>query len=246
METSEQINELATAMAAAQQEMTGAKRDSDNPYFKSKYADLASVREACLGAMNTHGLSVWQFPRLVHGGDEAWLVEVETLVMHASGQFVRDSLAIPVTKADAQGVGSAISYARRYALGAVAGIAPEDDDGNAAVGPRDGATYSKAEPVVSEGTRSAAPDDGRLYVVQVNARTKGGKTDFTVMFSDEKKFLTKSDFLASLAEQMRANGTPCQRDTNRTYLNGLTSDDADTTDDIDAAMPTRTAEEPPI
>lgn len=131
---SEQINELCTALAKAQAEMTGAKKDSANPFFKSSYADLASVRDACLGALNKHGLSVTQWPRLVSAGDGAWIVEVETLLTHQSGQFMRDTLAVPVTKADAQAVGSAITYARRYALGAVAGVAPEEDDGEGAVG----------------------------------------------------------------------------------------------------------------
>lgn len=134
MTHSEQVNELAAALAKAQAEMTGAKRDSENPFFKSKYADLASTREACLPAMNKHGLSVLQLPRLTSAGDGAWLVEIETVVLHSSGQFIRDTLAVPVTKADAQGVGSAISYARRYALAAVSSVAPEDDDANAAVG----------------------------------------------------------------------------------------------------------------
>lgn len=146
MQTSEQINELASAMAAAQAEMTDAKRDSDNPFFKSKYADLASVRAACMGAMNKHGLSVWQFPRLVGTTEHDWTVEVETVVMHTSGQFAKDTLAVPVSKADAQGVGSAISYARRYALAAVASVAPADEDGESAVGRSAAAAPAKAKP----------------------------------------------------------------------------------------------------
>ena len=135
MNTSDSLKELGAALAAAQAEMTGAKRDSENPFFKSKYADLASVREACLPALNKHGLSVCQLPRLVSGGEGAWIVEVETLLLHSSGEWLRDTIAVPVTKADAQGVGSAITYARRYALGALAGVASEDDDGNAASKP---------------------------------------------------------------------------------------------------------------
>lgn len=134
MTRSDQINELATALANAQAEMGGAKKDSTNPHFKSKYADLASVVDAALPALNKHGIAVIQFPRLVHAGGADWLVDVETQLVHTSGQFVGDSLAVPVTKVDAQGVGSAITYARRYALGAIASVAPEDDDANAAVG----------------------------------------------------------------------------------------------------------------
>ena len=162
---SEAINELCTALSKAQAEMTGAKRDSANPFFKSSYADLASVRDACLGALNKHGLSVTQWPRLVSSGEGAWIVEVETVLTHSSGQFMRDTLAVPVTKADAQGVGSAITYARRYALGAVAGVAPADDDGEAAVGRANGHA-KQAAPRLPEGFEdwlgdlTATADDG--------------------------------------------------------------------------------------
>jgi hypothetical protein len=134
MTKSDAINELAAAMAKAQAVMTGAKKDAANPFFKSHYADLASVREACMPALTAHGLSVIQFPRLVSADQGGMVVEVETILAHSSGQFIADTLSVPVTKADAQGVGSAITYARRYALGAVAGVAAEDDDGEGAVG----------------------------------------------------------------------------------------------------------------
>jgi hypothetical protein len=134
MTKSDAINELAAAMAKAQAVMTGAKKDAANPFFKSHYADLASVREACMPALTAHGLSVIQFPRLVSAEQGGMVVEVETILAHSSGQFIADTLSVPVTKADAQGVGSAITYARRYALGAVAGVAAEDDDGEGAVG----------------------------------------------------------------------------------------------------------------
>ncbi len=132
MNRSEMINELATALSKAQGQMSGAKKDSENPHFRSKYADLASVREACWKPLTDNGLSVLQSPRLtvVNG---AFVAEVETTLMHTSGQFITDTIGVPLTKADAQGLGSAVTYARRYALSAFAGIAPEDDDGNAAV-----------------------------------------------------------------------------------------------------------------
>lgn len=239
MTTSEQIDAIAAALAKAQAEMGKAKKGSENPHFRSKYADLASVSDACLPALHKQDIAVVQCPSLLTG-EEGLMACVETTLLHKSGQYLRDICNVPVTKADAHGTGSAYTYGRRYALAAMCGIAPEDDDGNAAVG--DGKPAAKE--VISEGTRTDAPNDGKLYVVQMNSKTKGDKTTYSVHFSDGESFLTKSDFMASLAEQMRANGTPCQRQTSRTYLNGLTSDD---TDDIDAAMPTRTAdEEPPI
>ena len=127
MNRSEQVNELAAALAKAQGELKGALKDSANPFFKSKYADLTSVWDACRNALTTNNLAVVQAPRMIENG-----VAVETMLVHASGQWVAETLELPVSKADAQGVGSAITYARRYALASFVGVAPEDDDGNAA------------------------------------------------------------------------------------------------------------------
>lgn len=124
------IADLAAALCKAQAQMEGAKKDANNPHFKSKYADLASVWDAIRAPLTSNGLSVVQLLRSIQGG-----VEVETILMHASGQQISDVFAVPATKNDAQGYGSAATYARRYALMAMVGVAPEDDDGNAAVGP---------------------------------------------------------------------------------------------------------------
>lgn len=132
MTRSETINELAVALSKAQAAMQTAKKGAENPHFRSKYADLAAVWEACRKALTDAGLSVLQSPRLTMIGSAA-MVEVETLIMHTSGQWIADVLTVPVSKVDAQGVGSAITYARRYALAAFASVAPDDDDGNAAV-----------------------------------------------------------------------------------------------------------------
>jgi hypothetical protein len=123
------IADLAAALCKAQAQMEGAKKDANNPHFKSKYADLASVWDAIRAPLTSNGLSVVQLLRSIQGG-----VEVETILMHASGQQISDVFAVPATKNDAQGYGSAATYARRYALMAMVGVAPEDDDGNAAVG----------------------------------------------------------------------------------------------------------------
>jgi len=133
MQTSEQVNELAAALAKAQGQIKGAVKDAENPHFRSKYADLASVWDACRSALSQHGLSVIQAPRGVVS-EIGWCVEVETRLLHASGQWMGDTITVPVGKPDAQGLGSALTYARRYALASFVGIAPEDDDGNAAVG----------------------------------------------------------------------------------------------------------------
>lgn len=128
MNKSESIAALATALSAAQGEIEGAVKDSTNPHFRSKYADLGAVWAACRPALSKHGLAVMQLPRSAEG-----CIQLETILMHKSGEWVSDTLALPVSKQDAQGYGSAMTYARRYGLMAVVGIAPEDDDGNAAV-----------------------------------------------------------------------------------------------------------------
>ena len=114
--------------------MTGAKKDSVNPHFKSKYADLASVWDACREPLTKNGLSVIQMP----GKDEVGYY-VETVLAHSSGEFVSCKLHIVPIKDDPQGLGSSITYARKYALAAIAGIAPDDsdDDGEAAMGRSD-------------------------------------------------------------------------------------------------------------
>ena len=127
MTRSELINELASALAKAQGAIKGAVKDSANPFFKSKYADLTSVWEACRGPLSDNNLAVIQSPRSTAEG-----VEVETMLTHSSGQWIAETLALPVAKLDAQGIGSAITYARRYALASIVGVAPDDDDGNAA------------------------------------------------------------------------------------------------------------------
>jgi ERF superfamily protein len=129
MKHSETIAQLATALAKAQKKVEGAAKDSTNPHFKSKYADLASVKEACLKALNEHGLSVVQFPSA-----KGNVTSLETVLLHESGEWIAPDEPLTAEGRDAgpQSVGSAITYLRRYALAALAGVAPEDDDGEAA------------------------------------------------------------------------------------------------------------------
>lgn len=127
--TSEQINELATALAKAQGEMGGAVKDAANPFFKSKYADLASVWDACRGSLSKHGLAVIQSPSA-----DGVRVSVDTLLTHASGQWMRGTVSVSAKEDSPQAVGSCITYLRRYALQSFVGVAPEDDDAEAAEG----------------------------------------------------------------------------------------------------------------
>jgi len=129
MNKSTLIAELALSLSKAQGAIKGALKDSLNPHFKTKYADLASVWDACREQLAKNELSVVQMPDVSETGG----VAIETILMHSSGQWISSRFVMPLAKPDAHGVGSAITYARRYALAAMVGIAPEDDDGNKAI-----------------------------------------------------------------------------------------------------------------
>lgn len=133
IQTSEQINDLAAAMAKVQAVIEGAIKESENAAFKSggkvsRYADLGSVWTAWQKAGPANGLAVMQFPGECQDGR----LVMTTFLTHSSGQWIKSTMTIPLGKVDAHGYGSATTYGRRYALAALAGIAPEDDDGNAA------------------------------------------------------------------------------------------------------------------
>lgn len=128
-EQSQSIAELAKALNKAQAVIGNAVRTSENPFFKSHYADLASVREAYQPAFSENGLSLVQMPYSKDGR-----VGVETMLMHSSGEWVKQSADVMPAKNDPQSYGSAVTYLRRYAAAAFAGIATEDDDGEGAQG----------------------------------------------------------------------------------------------------------------
>ena len=122
------MKSIATALAAAQINMGKALKQASNPHFRSKYADLGSVMDACLPALNERGIAVIQ-----PTGENELGRFVETIMIHGeSGEQLSCRVPLIVGKNDMQGYGSAVTYARRYGLMAMAGIAPEDDDGNAA------------------------------------------------------------------------------------------------------------------
>ena len=127
---SEQINELAAALAKAQGQIEGAKKSSSNPFFKSKYADLAECWNTCREALTANGISVIQMPEEIN---ENGRLNITTMLAHSSGQYISSTLTMTVTKLDPQAIGSAITYGRRYALAAMVGLAQEDDDGEKAM-----------------------------------------------------------------------------------------------------------------
>lgn len=175
---SDSIAALAAALAKAQATIEGARKDSENAAFKnggkvSRYADLAAVWAACREQLTAEGLSVVQFPgELIDNR-----MTMATQLCHASGEWMRATLSIPLSKVDAQGYGSAVTYARRYALAAVVGVCPDDDDGNAATG----AGQSRQEPQrdqspparVAEGFTVATLSDDQFSMIQTMAEKSG-------------------------------------------------------------------------
>lgn len=127
---SEQINELAAALAKAQGQIEGAKKSSSNPFFKSKYADLAECWNTCRETLTANEISVIQMPEEIN---ENGRLNITTMLAHSSGQYISSTLTMTVTKLDPQAIGSAITYGRRYALAAMVGLAQEDDDGEKAM-----------------------------------------------------------------------------------------------------------------
>lgn len=130
-DTSETIGKLSEALAKAQAILEGASMDRKNPHFNSKYADLASVWDACRKPLADNGLAVVQIPQ-----SEGTKLTVTTILSHASGEWIKGSLTMEAAKNTPQAIGSCITYARRYALAAFVGVAPEDDDGNEASAPQ--------------------------------------------------------------------------------------------------------------
>ena len=123
------MKQIAQSLVKAQKEFGPALKTSTNPHFKSRYADLSNCIEAVIDALNNNGIALIQQTHEDQSG-----VTVETMFLHESGESLTSGkLHVPASKNDPQGYGSALTYARRYSLMAACGIAPEDDDGNAAV-----------------------------------------------------------------------------------------------------------------
>ena len=170
---------LWAALAAAQAEMGRALKDTANPAFRTKYADLASVMDACLPALNKHGIAVLQ-PTYDEDGNRY----VKTIFVHGeTGEMAECRVPLIVGKNDMQGYGSAVTYARRYGLMGMAGVAPEDDDGNAA---------AKAAPKAEDAPRpKPAPKDEPATVTDTTvawaikrANTASNRDELTVRWKE--------------------------------------------------------------
>lgn len=177
------VAQLAAALAKAQAEVGGAAKSKKNPHFKSSYADLSEVWDACRPALVKHGLSVVQMPSA-----DGQRVTVTTLLLHESGESLSSALTMTAAQDTPQAIGSCITYARRYALAAMVGVAPEDDDGNAASAPTSrparapepagfavwwrefGATATTGYAAL-QSAWSAAPVEFRAYAQQAHAES---------------------------------------------------------------------------
>jgi hypothetical protein len=132
MKNSESINELAKALSAFQGEVENAAKLATNPFFKSKYADLGEVLNTIRPLMGKNGLSLAQFPSFTGTIDQG-ILNVESILMHSSGQWLSEVFSTPVAKGiTPQALGSAVTYLRRYAAAGILGVGAEDDDGEAA------------------------------------------------------------------------------------------------------------------
>jgi hypothetical protein len=131
MLSSEKVDQLALALVSVQEEMDVAPKDADNPYFNSKYADLATIWRTAQKVLPKNGLAVVQTMEPSDGT----VVSVTTRLLHKSGQWIEGTVTMVPKKSDPQAIGSCITYARRYSLGAIIGmVTDEDDDGNVASG----------------------------------------------------------------------------------------------------------------
>jgi hypothetical protein len=131
MSKSESIGNLAKALSIVQAQIAGAKKTSLNPHFKSRYADLTEVWNACRDELAKNNLCVVQTNEPCERG-----ISLRSTLIHSSGEWIDGLIEVPANKQDAQGFGSAQTYARRYGLAAIVGVTSEDDDGNAAAAPK--------------------------------------------------------------------------------------------------------------
>lgn len=168
MNKSESIKNIAIALSKFQAEVKNPANTANNPFFKSKYAPLSDILNDVRPILAKNGLSVIQTP----GGDGVNVI-VTTLLVHESGEWIEsDPLVLKADKATAQGAGSAITYARRYALSALLGISSEDDDdGNGATG-----------------SGNEAIDDVKIKALQQLCKKKGITEDYVAKFKKKKSF----------------------------------------------------------
>jgi hypothetical protein len=188
MNKSDSIKELSVALVKAQREIKSALKDSTNPHFKSKYADLAAVVDAVKPALLKFDIAFLQGVQDAEGG-----VAIETMLLHTSGEWISSTLRLPATKQDAQGYGSAITYGRRYGLMAICGVPAEDDDGNAA-----SASTNRA--------KAHSPTDGAYDALEPEEQNEAKSIANSIvdLWTEEKEFAAYEKFYqGNLSNEMK-------------------------------------------
>jgi len=179
MQTSESIKEIAIAMCEFQKKIGVIKKTSENPFFKSKYANLSDILSAVQEPLAEVGLSFVQFPSGSYG--------LETMLMHISGEWIRESYIMTPVKNDPQGAGSVITYQRRYALGAILGLnIDEDDDGNSG---------SQLRPQAISASKIILKDGSELL-----KGVKKGKTWYCNRINGQPNWLNESEYNSLLTK----------------------------------------------
>ena len=176
------MKEISAALVKAQKEFGPALKTSTNPAFRSRYADLSACVEAVIDALNNSDIYLMQPTHECTDG-----VIVETIFIHSSGeQMSSGKLHVPATKHDAQGYGSALTYARRYSLMAACGIAPEDDDGNSAAKPKPAPVAAKPAPVVAKPAAAPTKVEGKdtEWQLKVAAKPDGDHGEWSQLVID--------------------------------------------------------------
>lgn len=180
MDKSDQIGKLAKALANVQKQLKPALKDAKNPFYKSNYSTLNSVWDSCRDLLADNGLSVVQTNIPSESG-----VIIETILLHESDQWISGALYLPLAKHDPQGVGSAVTYGRRYALASMVGVvADEDDDGNSA-----------SRPMTKQVEQNGNSLAERIKKAQAAIKEKGGKVE------PQAKGESDTDYFAMLTAQ---------------------------------------------
>lgn len=201
------IAKLAGALAKAQGQMANAVKDTQNTFFKSRYADLASCWDACRKPLADNGLAVIQLPTAQQD-----TVTVTTILVHESGESIAEALTLPVKEQTPQALGSALTYARRYGLCALVGIAPEDDDAESATAPMrgnggNGGHARTATPFPVKPTATAKPEGFDDWLDTLTAVADSGelalKQTWEASSKEYRRYLTDTskDAVASLKQR---------------------------------------------
>lgn len=179
---SESLAKLAPALLKAQKNMGAALKDSKNPFYKSKYADLNAIIDASIPALNNEGISVLQAPAVKLTGTTESVSVIQTILLHESGEYLAgESEVVAAKQNDPQAAGSATTYARRYGLQAMVTLKAEDDDGERAMG-RGGATRVETGVSASKNSSEGSPTMGETK----KPNTSGGFKKASQIASESK------------------------------------------------------------